>query len=158
MGSQREKFFGQGPKMIRPAMLAAALGGAAAWAWPSVFLFPAGFLQPLRALIGWMLVLAALGLYFWGMVRLLRAMKEDRLDTDGPFALVRHPMYSAWLVFLFPGLALVTGAWAIVAASVAGWFAFRRWAPVEERSMLDRFGSAYERYREQVPALIPIPR
>lgn len=157
MESRRQTFFGQGPRMIRPALAAALAGGAAAWLWPSVFLLPAGFLQPLRALIGWMLVLGAVGFYYWGLKRLLRAMREETLDTGGPFAMVRHPMYSAWLVFLFPGLALLTGAWAVLAASVAGWLAFRRWAPVEEAALLDRFGPAYARYREKVPALFPFP-
>lgn len=157
MESRHGSYFGQGPKMVRPAILVALLGGIAAWLEPDVFRLAPGFMQPLRMLLGWMLTIGGVVFYFWGLFKMVPAVKSGRLETGGPFAMVRHPMYSAVLVFLFPGIALLTGAWFILVASIVGWLAFRKWAPVEEQSMLESFGQEYADYKAKTRALFPFP-
>ena len=108
-------------------------------------------------------VLVAAGLIFtvWARVHLgtnwsgIVTVKEGHeLVTSGPYALVRHPIYSG-LVLAFAGSAIACGEWrgalagAIVAASL--WRKLR----LEERWMAERFGDAYERYRDRVRALVP---
>jgi protein-S-isoprenylcysteine O-methyltransferase Ste14 len=116
------------------------------------------FLQPLRLILGWMFVLAGAAFCLWGVLRMFPAVQGGKLDTGGPFALVRHPIYSGWIVFLFPGIALVTGAWLVSAASVLAWLAFRKWVPIEEQALLDRFGQPYREYMDRTPALFPFPK
>lgn len=77
------------------------------------------------------------------------------LITTGPFAFVRHPLYAADM-FALPGLVAVWGndLWL-----VAVWLLMLAVLPLftrrEERFMERRFGEAYRRYRERVPAFIP---
>jgi protein-S-isoprenylcysteine O-methyltransferase Ste14 len=40
-----------------------------------------------------------------------RAYKRDELVSSGVFALARHPIYSAWIVLIAPGLALLSRSW-----------------------------------------------
>jgi len=79
---------------------------------------------------------------------------DHELQTRGPYAVVRHPIYSGLLLALL-GTALVVGEWrAIVALALAfvGW----RWKSlIEERVMTEQFGGAYEDYKRRVKALIP---
>lgn len=158
MQTKRQSYFGLGPRIFRPAMVLAFAGGAAAWLEPDIFRMGPLFLQPLRLILGWMFVLAGAAFCLWGVLRMFPAVQGGKLDTGGPFALVRHPIYSGWIVFLFPGIALVTGAWLVSAASVLAWLAFRKWVPIEEQALLDRFGQPYREYMDRTPALFPFPK
>jgi len=76
------------------------------------------------------------------------------LIRNGPYALVRHPIYTGMLLALF-GTALVIDRWRALigfAILVAGLLYKMR---VEERFMAEQFGDVYARYRAEVPALIP---
>jgi steroid 5-alpha reductase family enzyme len=80
----------------------------------------------------------------------------ERIVDTGPYAWTRNPMYLGHLVFL-SGLVLVTRspvATAVLAA-VTPWFDER--AARDERRLAERFGSAYESYRDRVPRWLPRP-
>jgi len=77
------------------------------------------------------------------------------LKTDGPYALVRHPMYLGIVLFHL-GASLGLESPLLLAATaliVAPFTAIRIGA--EERVLRDAFGERYLRYAERVPALIP---
>jgi len=80
--------------------------------------------------------------------------KGHELIRSGPYALVRHPIYTGLLLALI-GTALAVGKWRALIALLPFAFAIYRKMAVEERFMSDQFGGDYARYREQVPALIP---
>ena len=109
--------------------------------------------------------ITALGLAFavWARVHLGRnwsgvvTLKEDHeLIRSGPYALVRHPIYTG-LLLGFVGSVIARGEWrgVLAFALVIGalWFKLR----LEERWMIETFGDAYRRYHSEVPALIPLP-
>jgi protein-S-isoprenylcysteine O-methyltransferase Ste14 len=73
--------------------------------------------------------------------------KPLRLDTHGPYALVRHPIYFGWilLVGLSPhmnGTRLVFAAVSTLYLAIA--------VPFEERDLVRTFGSMYSDYRRRV--------
>lgn len=105
----------------------------------------------------------ALGLGFsaWARAHLGRnwsgivTVKQDHeLIRSGPYAVVRHPIYTGLLV-AFAGMAVGGGTWTgwLAVAIIAT--AFVRKLRIEERFMADQFGDQYTRYRREVPALIP---
>lgn len=109
------------------------------------------------------LLLTAAGLMFsvWARVHLGRnwsgivTIKQGHeLITSGPYALVRHPIYTG-LLLGFIGSAMAIGEWrgvvAVVLVAVSFWFKLRR----EERWMRQQFGQAYSKYAERVSALVP---
>lgn len=108
-------------------------------------------------------VLLALGLGFSVIARfrlgrnwsgLVTVKQDHELIRSGPYALVRHPIYTGMLTALI-GTALVIGN-GRAALGVAVLFAGLIYKiGVEERFMADQFGEAYARYRREVPALIP---
>ena len=77
------------------------------------------------------------------------------LIDSGPYALVRHPIYTGLLV-AFIGSAAALGEWRGVLAVLMAWAAFWRKVRVEERWMTERFGERYVAYRKRVPALVPL--
>jgi len=107
--------------------------------------------------------ITAVGLLFtvWARVHLGRnwsgtvTIKRDHeLIATGPYALVRHPIYTGLLV-AFVGSALARGEWRGVLAVIVVWAALWRKLRLEERWMVERFGEQYIAYRRRVPALVP---
>jgi protein-S-isoprenylcysteine O-methyltransferase Ste14 len=82
-------------------------------------------------------------------------VKENHeLMRTGPYAIVRHPIYSGGLLGLL-GTALVAGelrGLLGVALAFLGWGMKLR---IEEAFMTEQFGADYTRYRREVRALIP---
>lgn len=81
---------------------------------------------------------------------------EHRLVTNGPYRLVRHPMYSAYLLF-FLGTFLISGNW-IVGASGVGVIATLMTLRLarEEALLEERFDAAYREYRSRTGMFIPM--
>jgi protein-S-isoprenylcysteine O-methyltransferase Ste14 len=108
-------------------------------------------------------LLLALGLAFsvWARVYLGRnwsatvTVKEDHeLIRGGPYALVRHPIYSG-LLLAFIGSAIARAEWRGVLAVLIVLVALWRKLRLEERFMSETFGDEYRRYRARTAALIP---
>ncbi len=84
-----------------------------------------------------------------------RLVEGHTLIQDGPYSLVRNPIYTGMLGMLVAtGLALPH--WIPLLAGVA-LFAFGTWIRVrsEERLLRGAFGEEFEAYARNVPALIP---
>ena len=80
--------------------------------------------------------------------------QNHELILRGPYAFVRHPIYSGLLMGML-GTAIVFG----LARCFVGVFIFGLglWikSQIEEKFMLQQFGEQYVNYRQQVRALIP---
>jgi protein-S-isoprenylcysteine O-methyltransferase Ste14 len=111
--------------------------------------------------LGLAAMLAAGSLVTWAYVRLgpywdglISALPDHRIVQDGPFGLVRHPVYLGLSVYLAGGALLeadpVVGAVAVVTALVV---ALR--AREEERFLEERLGDEYRAYARRVPMLLP---
>ena len=112
-------------------------------------------------LAGLILPMCGLGFSVWGRRRLGRnwsqevTIKDDHLlITEGPFALVRHPIYTG-LILGFAGTSVALGEirGLIADALVFGVLLIK--LRLEERWLLEQFGEPYRRYCEKVSALIP---
>jgi protein-S-isoprenylcysteine O-methyltransferase Ste14 len=107
--------------------------------------------------------LAAAGLVFcvWARLHLGRnwsgivTVKQDHeLITSGPYAIVRHPIYTGLLLAVV-GSALATGEWRGVVAVALVFAAIWHKLRIEERFMVETFGDAYVQYRRRVKTLLP---
>ena len=85
----------------------------------------------------------------------LLVRSSHRLVQNGPYRLVRHPMYTAYLL-LFIGAFLLSGSWLIGlsgTAVIATLMLFR--IKKEEQLLLSVFGHEYARYRTRTGMFIP---
>ena len=76
------------------------------------------------------------------------------LVTHGPYAIVRHPIYTGLLLGL-AGTAVARAEWRGVLAVALVFFSLWRKLKLEERWMGETFGAAYEDYRRGTRALAP---
>jgi len=93
-----------------------------------------------------------LGRNWSGMFATIKA--DHELITGGPYALVRHPIYSG-LMLAFVGTALAIGEWRGVLATALALIAIVHRIIVEEGFMREEFGAAYDSYAKRVKALVP---
>src|SRR5215472_15611086 len=148
-------------------LLPLALGGALI-AWP----------QPLGRALGWRLwppslvaygmgvalIIAGLLFAIWARVHLggnwsgtVTIKQGNELIRSGPYAYVRHPIYTGLLAALL-GTTVASGTVhaAIGLAIIA--VALVRKSHIEEGFMREVFPDTYPRYSAEVPALIPFTR
>ncbi len=89
----------------------------------------------------------SLGILELAGVKPPRATGAVSLRTDGPYGLVRHPIYLAWLLLVWSvpdmnGTRLSFAAISTLYLAIA--------VPFEERSLVAQFGLPYTRYQKQV--------
>ncbi len=87
----------------------------------------------------------------WGMPMSLREKPE--LVTSGPYARIRHPIYTGVLTALI-GTTLAIGPVVLIPFGVACVY-FVYAASKEERTMVQQFPRAYAEYRNRTNMLIP---
>jgi protein-S-isoprenylcysteine O-methyltransferase Ste14 len=109
---------------------------------------------PLAVVMGWTAV-RHLGRQF----RIQAGLYEDhQLVRTGPYAIVRHPIYSSMLALLLAMLTAMTRpSWAGISLAlfVAG---TEIRVGTEDRLLAARFPGEFAAYRKQVPAYIPFVR
>lgn len=123
--------------------------------------------SPVRA---WMLLIGLL-LYFPGILFLLwgrmalrnnyfvstgfgaQLFKDHQLVSSGPFAIVRHPMYTG-LILAALGSLLIYMTWTTLLFACFSPFTIMR-AYQEERALSQMFGEQWRRYCRHVPMFIP---
>ncbi|HLJ40511.1 MAG TPA: isoprenylcysteine carboxylmethyltransferase family protein [Candidatus Acidoferrales bacterium] len=110
------------------------------------------------------LVLAALSLWLmWRAIIVLgkqwayvaRIVEGHTLITEGPYSLVRNPIYTGMLGMLV-ATGLAASRWYTLIAAIL-FFLCGTWVRVrrEENLLRQSFGAEFEIYRSRVPALIP---
>jgi hypothetical protein len=85
-------------------------------------------------------------------------LQGDWPVTSGVFGLVRHPVYSAWIVFNIPAIALLFRSWPLLLTPLLAYAVFKLSIRTEDEYLESRFGPEFLDYRARVNELIPVPR
>ena len=114
--------------------------------------------------VGVALVIAGLGFAVWARVHLggnwsgtVTVKQGHELIRSGPYAYVRHPIYTGLTTALL-GTTLASGTLHAVIGLAIIVLAFVRKSGIEEEFMREAFPGEYQRYSAEVPALIPFTR
>jgi protein-S-isoprenylcysteine O-methyltransferase Ste14 len=94
-----------------------------------------------------------LGKYWSGRVTL---KVNHRVIQTGPYACVRHPIYSGLILALL-GTTITLGTVHACLGFAFMFVSFLRKLQIEETWLRSHFGAEYERYQKQVRALFPHP-
>jgi protein-S-isoprenylcysteine O-methyltransferase Ste14 len=79
--------------------------------------------------------------------------EDHLLITSGPFAIIRHPMYTGITIAVIGGL-LLYQTWTMFILLLLP-FGFIRRARMEEKALATEFGEQWQEYSRHVPAFLP---
>lgn len=104
---------------------------------------------------------ASFMLYIWALVTLgkewsphLQTRKNHHLVTTGPYARIRHPLYSFYIIFMISN-ALITANCIFITLLVVSIIVLVRRIPMEEQKLIETFGKEYRIYMQKTRGLIP---
>lgn len=132
--------------------------GLAAWGALAAGVVVLGRPTPWSVSVGFLFAAAGEAMRVWAAGY---HAQPPELVTAGPYRHTRNPLFFGRLL-VFAGLCIMAplprgSSWALLAAgwAILAGYALRREDRVESERLRARYGDAYERYRRDVPALIP---
>ncbi len=140
---------GVGPMIIIPMIIMLALTIEISYLYRPTFDF--SFLpREVTLALGGLLLLIGIPLWLWSVVTFFMAYQKDRIATAGPYAIMPNPVYSSWIVFIVPAIALLLNFWLVLATSIVMYLCMLRFIHREDEYMRKKFGKQYEAYRKKV--------
>jgi protein-S-isoprenylcysteine O-methyltransferase Ste14 len=110
--------------------------------------------------IGLVLFAAGLGLAVWARLYIgenwgmpMTEKADPELVTTGPYARVRHPIYSGIILAMVGTAVAVSWYWLVAVVVLGGYFVYS--ASMEERYLTGVFPEAYPEYRKSSNMLVP---
>lgn len=107
---------------------------------PSSALRTASVVLLIPGVVGWL----------WSVVLILRFVPRHRLITTGPFALVKHPLYTSVSLLVLPWAGFLLDSWLGAALGILLYVSTRLYAPGEEAVLATEFGSEWDAYAQRV--------
>jgi protein-S-isoprenylcysteine O-methyltransferase Ste14 len=152
-------------------LLASVVLAFVMWQWrpiPTPVLWHAG--APWGVALGWSVMGLGVAVLLWATFLInhfeLFGLQQGWLtlrgaELRGPafvtpylYKIVRHPLYVGWLL-IFWGVPTMTAGHFLFSAGMSAYILIA--IRFEERDLVNHIGEPYERYRRQVPALVPMP-
>ncbi|WP_319763763.1 isoprenylcysteine carboxylmethyltransferase family protein [Maridesulfovibrio sp.] len=154
MEERKMTIIGVGLKIFKPTIVYGLAALIITLIFPRIFLMT--FLPGAAFnIMGGILLGIGIAFLFISGVTIKKAVHEQRLETTGTFAIVRNPLYFAWMAFIFPGSALATQAWLFFGMSVVAYYKFLHYIPEEESILEEAYGKDYLEYKKNVPSIVP---
>ena len=142
------RLIGSGDRIALVTMPFAIVGVVLNVAFPSAFEVGG----PSSALRAFSIVVLTVGvaIWIWSVALILTKMPRGELITTGPFAWVKHPLYTGVSLLVLPWLGFLLNTWLGAAIGIVLYLAARRYAPAEEAELARTFGAAWDDYSNTV--------
>ena len=102
-----------------------------------------------------LLILTGAGIHLLTIWTLRHWWVEKKVCTAGPFKVLRHPMYAAWITFIAPGISLYLNSWIFLLWSMVLHPMWHLIIRQEESIIIEIFGDEYRKYASRTGRVIP---
>jgi protein-S-isoprenylcysteine O-methyltransferase Ste14 len=139
---------GSGEKIGLVALPFLLAGVALNLAFPAAFSVggPPGWLRGVSIAV----LVVGMIVWAWSAGLILTRVPRKQLITSGPFAVVRHPLYTGVALLVVPWIGFLLDTWLGVVIGLVVYVASRIYSPREEERLSRAFGPAWEAYRAGV--------
>jgi protein-S-isoprenylcysteine O-methyltransferase Ste14 len=100
--------------------------------------------------IALLMLLAGVTIWIWSALLIVTNVPHKKLITHGPYAFVKHPLYTAVAFLVLPWIGLLLNTWVGAVIGITLYIGSRRFSPEEEALLSKTFGPAWDAYRKQV--------
>lgn len=139
---------GAGHRIGRLVLPFLAVGVTANVLWPEFFAV-GGPSATLRAVSISILAIGVV-VWLWSVVLIATKVPKHELITTGPFALMKHPLYTGVSLLVLPTVGFLLNTWLGLALGVLVYAGSRMYAPEEELFLAAEFGSEWDEYAASV--------
>ncbi len=117
--------------------------------------FRVGGPPPWLQILAMCMLVPGVGIWGWSVVLIATKARRGELITSGPYALVKHPLYTGVALLVLPSVGLLLNTWLGAALGLVMYVGSRIYAPEEEHLLARTYGAAWEEYcrRERLPWL-----
>ena len=145
---------GIGPEFSIAAVLFGSLTGCLTYLYPDRLTIP--------RIPYWVLAILGIGFLGAGTVVYVYSLRifnpgyhKGQLVTGGPYSVVRHPIYAAWILLICPGFVLFFRSWPMLFVPLIAYASFKASIHKEDDYLKNKFGPVYSDYRSKVNELFP---
>ena len=117
-------------------------------AFPS--LFTVGGPPTWLGLLSVLVLLVGVVNWAWCVYLLLTKVPRRELITNGPYAVVKHPLHTGAALLVLPWLGFLFNTWLGAAIGIVLYVASRIFAPAEEVELAQTFGGVWDAYAAEV--------
>ena len=113
-------------------------------------LFSIGGPKPALRVISVIIFIPGFTIWVWSVILILRKVPRNELITNGPYSLVKHPLYVGVAFLVLPWIGFLLNSWLGVVIGIALYIGSRIFAPEEEKTLSKTFGTAWDEYCNKV--------
>lgn len=143
-----KELVGSGDKIVLATLPVVIVGVILNIAFPSVF--EVGGPSDALSTVSVAVLIPGVTIWLWSAVLIMRKVPRGELITTGPFAWVKHPIYTSVALLVLPWLGFLLNTWLGAAIGIVLYAACRRYAPEEEARLAEAFGADWDAYRARV--------
>jgi len=115
---------------------------------PSIFSIggPSIILKAISIII----LIPGITIWIWSVVLILIKVPRNELITNGPYSLVKHPLYVGVALFVLPWVGFLFNTWLGVLIGIILYVGSRKFSPEEEAILSKTFGATWDEYCNKV--------
>ena len=135
---------GSGDKIALLTLPFVIVGLIATVTVPAVF--DVGGPSALLRTISIVVLIPGVTIWIWSVVLILEKVPRGELITSGPYALMKHPIYTSVALLVLPWIGFLLDTWLGAVIGIVLYVASRTYAPAEEEALAATFGPAWDAY------------
>ena len=85
-------------------------------------------------------------IWIWSVVLILTKVPRGELITSGPYAWVKHPLYTGVALLVLPWAGFLLNTWLGALLGIILYIGSRMFAPAEEAALSKTFGAGWDEY------------
>ncbi len=143
-----KKLIGSGDKVMGLALPFLVIGLILNILFPSWF--SVGGPSMVLKVISYIVLVPGVVFWLWSAALILIKAPQNKLITNGPYALMKHPIYTGFGLLVLPWLGFLLNSWLGVVVGLALYIGSRLFSPAEEAELSKTFGATWDKYSQKV--------
>jgi protein-S-isoprenylcysteine O-methyltransferase Ste14 len=96
------------------------------------------------------LLIPGITIWIWSVALILTKIPRKELITNGPYSLVKHPLYTGAAFLVLPWIGFLFNTWLGVLIGIIVYIGSRIFSPEEEAILSKIFGATWDEYCHKV--------
>lgn len=114
------------------------------------YLFSVGGPSTVLKVISIIILIPGIIIWLWSVALILIKVTRGELITNGPYSLIKHPLYVGVAFLVLPWIGFLLNSWLGVLIGIILYIGSRLFGPEEERTLSKTFGTAWNEYCNKI--------